>query len=638
MSQQLESHVDVLIIGAGPAGLAAAYWMAQYGIKARIIDKRGTKVFWGHADGLRPSTLELFDSMGFQHRIDEEGINIMEMVFWGPDESGKLKLQGREYARTISASPFRHTTLAQGRIERCLLDAIRGSSGMEVERGVIPELFEYDESCENEPQAFPITVKLRTLSDEEADASLPYGGSKAPLRCNLPQDEWSDLDLNPNRQAGSVEYVKAKYLIGCDGAHSWTRKTLGISVEEDDTENVWGVIDVVPITNFPDYRCGGTVSSELGTVLVVPRERQLVRYYIPLEDINKTGEAFDRSSITLAMLKQKLQRILSPYEFDFQICEWWTIYRVRQGIASKNAKGRVFLAGDAVHTHSPKMGLGMNMSIQDSFNLGWKVALVAKGLAHPSILDTYETERRPLAEMLIDFDRNWYPLFQKRKTNGTSGPSDYLEKVREVHDRFKLFVDGQVSLYGPSLLVDKCIKGCPAKHLTPGERLPPARIRNQASGNPSWTTHMIPSDGRFRILLLAGDIQKAEQNDRVVVFSKAITALLRRFTADGERLDSIIEVKTIHTSPWENITIFNFLEILRPLDEVRGWDSEKIWCDGECPWDSSCGGTAYDLWGVEREKGALVVMRPDQHVGYIGELEDVHDGLTRYFEGFLRNC
>jgi phenol 2-monooxygenase len=107
-----------------------------------------------------------------------------------------------------------------------------------------------------------------------------------------------------------------------------------------------------------------------------------------------------------------VQAIFSPFTFDFVDCKWWTVCQVGQRIATQLTKGdRIFLAGDAVHTHSPKMGLGMNMSMQDGFNLGWKVALAAAGTAKLEILKTYHPERHPLAEMLLEFDRNWVTVF-----------------------------------------------------------------------------------------------------------------------------------------------------------------------------------------------------------------------------------
>lgn len=141
--------------------------------------------------------------------------------------------QGPFCSSKVNESPFHNMLLNQGRLERFLLDSIRQHSDLEIERGIVAESFEYDESLESDPNAYPITVKLRTLSPEEA--ILPSG----PDQSNLLPDDWDDLiQKNKGRQA-TTEIVKAKYLIGCDGAHSWTRKQVNIPLEGSSTDHIW---------------------------------------------------------------------------------------------------------------------------------------------------------------------------------------------------------------------------------------------------------------------------------------------------------------------------------------------------------------------------------------------------------------
>jgi phenol 2-monooxygenase len=136
--------------------------------------------------------------------------------------------------------------LNQGRIERFLLDSIQDHSDLQVERGVIAETFEYDEQVGDDPNSYPITVKLRTLSDEEAN---PPGlrvnetnqttAASGVTRGNLLMDDWNELVENSRAKETKTEIVKAKYLIGCDGAHSWTRKQVKIPLEGSTTDHVW---------------------------------------------------------------------------------------------------------------------------------------------------------------------------------------------------------------------------------------------------------------------------------------------------------------------------------------------------------------------------------------------------------------
>lgn len=144
--------------------------------------------------------------------------------------------------------------LNQGRIERFILDSIRQHSDLEVERGVIAESFEYDENLEGDPNAYPITVTLRTLSEEEAnppelsmtDESNPQ--RKGFDRSNLLADDWDDLIQKSKDRQTKTEIVKAKYLIGCDGAHSWTRKQVNIPLEGSSTDHIWLVCSSVLYT------------------------------------------------------------------------------------------------------------------------------------------------------------------------------------------------------------------------------------------------------------------------------------------------------------------------------------------------------------------------------------------------------
>lgn len=145
----------------------------------------------------------------------------------------------------------------QGRIERFFLDNIKKYSNdtIKVERGVRPEALEIDESKVNDHAAYPITIKLRHLTEEESTPKQQLSASKAPdglFRSNLThEDEENDLIHNDqSRWAGSDEIVQAKYVIGCDGARSWTRSVLGFELEGEATDFIWGVMDIIPITDF----------------------------------------------------------------------------------------------------------------------------------------------------------------------------------------------------------------------------------------------------------------------------------------------------------------------------------------------------------------------------------------------------
>ncbi|GLA58199.1 hypothetical protein AtubIFM56815_000507 [Aspergillus tubingensis] len=612
--------------------------MAQYGINARIIDKRSTKIFRGHADGLRGRTLELLDSMGITQRILQEGYHAAGLKYWRPDGKGGLKRAGQLRSTIWKSSPYRMALLSQGRIERFFLDVIRDSSSIDVERGVMGESLTYDESLENDPQAYPITIKLRTLSEEEA-TPIPNPGT-TPYR--PARDDLEDLAPKRKHDVGTIETVRAKYLIGCDGAHSWTRKQLNIPFEGSHTDHIWGVMDVVPITDFPDIRWPSSIDSPHGHLLVITRENNVVRFYVPLQEEDEISPSFDRSTVTLDMLRERVKSIMSPFSFDFKICHWWAAYQVGRRLAPAVNKGRMYLVGDAVHTHSPKIGLGMNMSIQDGFNLGWKLALVVKEMAPASILGTYKSERHQLAKMLLEFDQKWAAFFLKQKKKQDqlelqglpeANPED-IQAMQDVFRENEMFAEGHVSFYKASLIVDKGSTPV-AKHLTAGERFPQALICKQADGQPWWTSRLLNSDGRFRVLLLVGDCRLEDQKSRILALNGGLLALQKRFTLPKQKLDSVIEVKAIHSAPLDDVELSDFPPVLHQFDESTGWDYTKVWSDSECFWDELCKGNAYEIWGVDKSRGAMVALRPDQYIGWIGELDDVA-GVTKYFEGFIR--
>jgi phenol 2-monooxygenase len=264
------------------------------------------------------------------------------------------------------------------------------------------------------------------------------------------------------------------------------------------------VIDIVPITDFPDIRYPGFIESEHGSMLVLPRERNMTRLYVPFT-LGADGHN-NRDSIDLDAIRRRAQTFFKGYTFDFKVCEWWSAYKVGQRVSehSSNPGNRIFLAGDAVHMHSPKIGLGMNTSMQDGYNLGWKVALAAAGaVRNPgALLATYQAERLPVANTLVKFDRVlWSP-------EGTVDPKAFMQ----THDAFQQFADGRKLMYPESLIVCKTSSSqSAAAKLLVGESFIHAKLVGHANSQLYWTTRLFASDGRFRVVLMAGDVESEQQ-------------------------------------------------------------------------------------------------------------------------------
>lgn len=297
---------------------------------------------------------------------------MIEICLWNPDNDGQIRRSDRIPDTIPGLSRFQQVVLHQGRIERFFLDSIRQHSDIEVERGVLPTSFEFEHSKAEDLDAYPITVTLQTLTEEEAtpEQSGRSEVNDGLFRSNLSSDDTADLvdAVKLNARAGQTEIIKAKFMVGCDGAHSWVRKELGFKLEGDSTDYIWGVLDIIPVTDFPDIRMRCAIhSANNGSIMVIPRENKLVRLYIQLQSaIGASGAKVDRSWITPELILGQAQKIIAPYKLTYSYCDWWTAYQIGQRVGDRfSLMERVFLAGDAVHTHSPKAGQGMNVSMQD---------------------------------------------------------------------------------------------------------------------------------------------------------------------------------------------------------------------------------------------------------------------------------
>ncbi|KAJ2896964.1 hypothetical protein MKZ38_005063 [Zalerion maritima] len=693
------AEVDVLIVGAGPAGLMLSLWLSRLGVTTRIVDKRTGKVFSGQADGFQLRTLEMLDSFGIGERIWKEANHMIEVVFWNPDPKGVIRRSSRVPDVIPGLSRFSQVVLHQGRMEQFFLDAIRksyygsdpsegtpegksdpfaASKHIKIERCVIPTKLEVDESLSGNHDAHAVTVTLRHLTEAEATPTQKLSNlSDGLFRSNLAEDDVEDiLKTSGSRMDktgdASEEVVKARYVVGCDGAHSWTRTALGpdFAMVGEMTDFIWGVLDIVPITDFPDIRNRCMVHSESsGSMMVIPRENKLVRLYIQLTEVNAEGKSkrVDRSKITPDTILKAAQKILSPYKLEYHYCDWWTAYQIGQRVGRHFSKdNRVFLTGDAVHTHSPKAGQGMNVSMQDTFNLGWKLGLVCKGILRPELLSTYELERKQIAEELIAFDHKFSRLFSGRPAKDILDETGVsMEEFTKAFTLSHMFTTGVGINYQPSLLVAKegedskvAAKKATsqpklAKSCQPGTRFPSAKVLSQADGRPWELHHKMSSDGRFRMVVFGGDISSSNHLSNTNAMGEFLrTKLLPKYGSvklspgsdphtcaskfKTAKDPSIIDVLLVHAAPRDKIEMLTDLdEVYHRFDEKLGWDYDRVFVDDISYHEGH--GRAYEAYGVDICKGAVVLVRPDGYVGLVTELsEDGQKEVEKWFDGVLR--
>ncbi len=461
------SEVDVLIVGCGPAGLVLAAQLAAFpDIKTRIVERRSGPLELGQADGVACRTVEMFNAFGFAERLLKEAYWVNETVFWRPDPKNPANIvrSGRIQDTEDGLSEFPHVIVNQARVHEYLLEVMRKSPTR-----LVPQ--------------YNLHVKTVEVGD-----SGDY-----PVKVTLQR-------MEPDRQ-GQEETVRARYVVGCDGSRSNVRQSMGRSLVGDVANQAWGVMDVLAITDFPDIRLKSAIRGNEGNILIIPREGgYLVRFYIELDQLNP-DQHLTTKDITPGQLIATANRIIHPYTVDVKDIAWWSVYEIGQRLCDKfddvpleemkSRLPRVFIAGDACHTHSAKAGQGMNVSMQDTFNLGWKLAAVLQGKCTPKLLHTYSAERQEIARQLIDFDREFSKLFSapSKKSGSVDGEGVDPAKFQSYFVAQGRFTAGTATQYSTSLICAKptfqhLATGLRRRHALPlGTGRPPCRRQADAA----WT-------------------------------------------------------------------------------------------------------------------------------------------------------
>ncbi|KAI0869919.1 FAD binding domain-containing protein [Hypoxylon argillaceum] len=605
------NEYDVGIVGAGPAGLTLAVVLSRLGIKTGVFDERADQTAIGRADGIQPKTIETLQMLGLGDELLRNGVKVYDICMWRGSDASPIRRIGREVHYPLSAVDVSHPYILlchQGMVESTLIDDLR-DSGVSVSRS--HRFMEFD-----------------------------YGSSGTPGPFNL---SFSTAD------GDTVKRVGAYYIVGCDGARSLVRQQIpDTHATATPHESYWGVLDGELDTDFPDIWSKTIVFSEAyGSVLIIPRERNMTRIYI---EIKTTSSAKD---LDQEFVMAQARRIMAPYQVQWRSVEWFGNYQVTQRVAARFSDPvlRAFIAGDASHTHSPKAAQGMNTSMHDSWNLGWKMNLAVRGLAKPVLLESYEVERMKVAHDLIHFD------FEH--ANEIAGGD-----IARLAENFRLntrFISGVGVEYAESLINNghDQTRG----DTKPGCTLPPSKVTRYIDANPVDLQLDIPMQGQFRVFVIVPDIVGsgearflADLSDNVTSTS-SLLAKLSNAAADSyrrkprpqrptdvfsrpERYQAFSELFTFclltstpkdrfelaslpalfSTSPW---TVY--------LDDVPGMDTKGLCCIPK--W----------LGEVSTGQAVIVNVRPDGYVGSIKRWDvtgqNVGEAAARwldeYYDGFL---
>lgn len=590
----LPDHVDVLIVGSGPAGMLLAAQMSQFPtVSTRIIERREGRLPLGQADGIQPRSVETFQAFGFAERIVAEAYNIAYMNFWGPDPAHPENIvrttRTDDYALKISEFP--HLIVNQARVLDYFAEAaVDGPGRIAPDYGVEFVGLERDDT-----QQYPLSVRVRHTT-----------GSRA----------------------GHEREIRARYVVGSDGARSRVRESIGRVHVGEPALHAWGVMDVLVNTDFPDWRTKCAINSSAGNILHIPREGgYLSRMYIDLGEVAENDDHRVRQTPIKDIIR-RANEILHPYTIDVKEVAWHSVYEVGHRVTDRFDDGddgrdpRVFLTGDACHTHSAKAGQGMNVSMQDGFNLGWKLGHVVTGLAPAELLSTYSAERLPVAQQLIDFDREWSSLMA-RKPGEISDPQELATYYLATAE----FPSGFMTQYAPSAIVASDAEQGLAPGFPLGKRFKSVPVTCVSDGNVVHLGHHARADGRWRIYVFAD--QDAAGLGEWAEWFAGPESPLHRHTPEGADIDAVFDTKVIYPQSFDAVDLARVPEVFRPRTGRLGlMDWEKVFAAGPSTWNEA------DIF-AEREvshDGVVVVVRPDQYVAHILPL-DATERLAAFFAG-----
>ena len=316
-----------------------------------------------------------------------------------------------------------------------------------------------------------------------------------------------------NVSSGLLEEVHTKYILGCDGAGSSVRKGLHIESEIQQSTDSWAVADVYVETDFPDIRRRCALRTKTGSMMLIPGPNETIRLYTLLSSdevsmlenshLGRNGALKENEQTVVGILCKKAKETLQPYKIDIKAVEWVSMYHIAQRIVKdfSDRDNRIFILGDACHTHSPKAAQGMNTSMNDAYNLTWKLALQLKGLAKPGLLKTYHTECHHIGKQLIDFGHEFAALF-------ASPDAEQGVSFHQLHVQSQGFTSGLGHQYPSGLIVEEKVDfNIDLKALEPvipGKRLYSIALTKHLSGDRVNLLNAMSSNGRFHIVVFCG--------------------------------------------------------------------------------------------------------------------------------------
>jgi phenol 2-monooxygenase len=562
------------------------------------VERRAGPLELGQADGVACRTLEMLEAFGVSERLMTEAYWVNELSFWRPDPADPSQIirSGRAQDTDEELSEFPHVIVNQARVLEYLLGVMRSSA-----QRLSPD---YGVSCEGLDVAMDGTH---------------------PVRVRLARGEGRFT-------------VDARYVVGCEGARSVVREAIGLELRGDAANHAWGVLDVLAVTDFPDIRLKATIQSTSGSIVLIPREGgYLVRFYVDLGEV--TDESRERvRGLSSEDVMEVAARVLAPYTIEVMDVAWFSVYEVAQRLTDafddatdRVGMPRIFIAGDACHTHSAKAGQGMNVSMQDAFNLGWKLGAVLEGRSDPALLATYSAERQPVARELIDFDREWSAMLAAppRDPEHPEGGGVDPAELQDYFVRQGRYTAGVATRYGPSELIGHTDHAKLASGFEIGTRFHSAPVIRVGDARCMQLGHVARADGRWRLYAFS-DRPGERLAGLCAWLGEDVSSPLRRFTPPDADIDAVIDVRAILQVGHRDVVLGELPPLLLPRKGTRGLiDYEKVFCADPRP-----GRDIFDARRIDREFGCVVIVRPDQFIAHALPL-DARAAITAFFAPIL---
>ncbi|KAF9979911.1 hypothetical protein BGZ75_009078 [Mortierella antarctica] len=552
------SQTPVLISGAGPVGLMAAIMLTRLGVRCRIIERDMTISSMSKALSIHARTLEIFEQTGLIDRFLAKGHPISQFNFYFNDTLSQFP------GLVNSISHYDYALFIEQAKTVSILNEELETQGLKVERGW--ELM--DTRVVDEAGKTWVETTIRRALD---------GTNTRSTESNIVGVV--ELDAEQVDKEYETETVRSEYLIAADGGKSVVRHKVNIPFIGRTLDNTVILFDGQVETDLDISNITVINGRNNKTMNVFPLSNGQVRIMVDASELDPKQE------LTLEAFAKIAQAAAYPAKFLITSSSWLTFYKVNERRAESFAyKNRIFLAGDAAHVHSPAGGQGMNLGLQDAYNLTWKIALVLNGMADPHLLETYHDERAPVATNLtIRYNEN--AINQRHNTQPV------------LKEEYRV---GQRAHDGPLARV---------------------LLGGKTSEDPVRLHQLLQGPGIFHILVFTSDmlsITTPTSKTNEEQLNKNLTRYLAEWQSKW----------TLGTKQHPTRSLFN-AHVAAALPETLSAshfeDPSRIQADSLSTKDVGGGRVYLDTTGIVHERygvpvkagsGAIVVVRPDSHVGY----------------------